>query len=76
MMILFDIIESSNQQTQLIRNYIMNTDRLHLIAQAAEKINHTSTILFGGDEDYEVRNLHDSDIQDSGVDYTADLEVF
>ena len=54
----------------------MNTDRLHLIAQAAEKINHTSTILFGGDEDYEVRNLHDSDIQDSGVDYTSDLEVF
>lgn len=53
----------------------MNNDRLQLIAQAAEKINHSSTILFGGDEDYEVRNLHDMEIQDSGVDYTSDLEV-
>ena len=65
----------NHTKQQLMRNYIMNTDRLHLIAQAAEKINHSSTILFGGDEDYEVRNHHDAAIQDDGVDYTSDLEV-
>ena len=53
----------------------MNTDRLQLIAEAAEKINYTSTKLFGGDEDYELRNFYDESIQDEGIDYTDDLEV-